>query len=83
MESDKRFDYSKAFHSIDDWNYGFVDKKNLKNFFRQHGYLASTEEVMSIIRRMDMDADARLSKSEFIEGIKPEEPYSKTLKRSE
>lgn len=38
---------------------------------------------MSIIRRMDMDADARLSKSEFIMGIKPEEPYSKALKRSE
>ena len=45
--------------------------------------MASTEEVMAIIRRMDMDADARLSKSEFIQGIKPEEPYSKTLKRSE
>ena len=48
-----------------------------------HGYLASTEEVMAIIRRMDMDADARLSKYEFIEGIKPEEPYSKAMKRSE
>lgn len=30
-----------------------------------------------------MDADARLSKYEFIEGIKPEEPYSKAMKRSE
>ena len=32
---------------------------------------------------MDLDADARLSKQEFIEGLKPEEPYSKLLKRSE
>ena len=83
IESDKRFDYVRAFHAVDDWNYGFIDKKNLKSFFRQHGYLASTEEVMAIIRRMDMDADARLSKYEFIEGIKPEEPYSKAMKRSE
>jgi hypothetical protein len=30
---------------------------------------------------MDLDADARLSKQEFIEGIKPEEPYSKAMKR--
>ena len=32
---------------------------------------------------MDLDADARLSKQEFIEGLKPEEPYSKLIKRSE
>lgn len=30
---------------------------------------------------MDLDGDARLSKQEFIEGIKPEEPYSKMMKR--
>jgi hypothetical protein len=30
---------------------------------------------------MDLDADARLSRPEFIEGIKPEEPYSKMMKR--
>lgn len=81
MESCKQFDYSKAFHSIDDWNYGFIDKKNLKSFLKKHGYIASNEDVISIIRRMDLDADARLSKGEFIEGIKPEEPYSKMMKR--
>lgn len=37
---------------------------------------------MAIIRRMDLDADARLSRQEFIEAIRPEEPYSKLLKRS-
>lgn len=31
---------------------------------------------------MDLDADARLCKSEFIDGIKPEEPYSKMMKRT-
>jgi len=37
--------------------------------------------VLAIIRRMDLDADARLTMEEFIEGIKPSEPYSRMLKR--
>ena len=36
---------------------------------------------MSIIRRMDLDGDARLSREEFIQSLIPEEPYSKLLKR--
>lgn len=68
---------------MDDWNYGFIDKTNLKSFLRKQNYLASTAECMAIIRRLDLDADARLSKKEFINGLTPEEPYSKTLKRAE
>jgi len=36
---------------------------------------------MSIIRRIDLDGDARLSKDEFVHSLIPEEPYSKFLKR--
>ena len=36
---------------------------------------------MAILRRMDLDADARLTMQEFIEGISPEQPYSKVMKR--
>ena len=71
MEAQKQFDYEKAFASIDDWNYGFIDKKNLKTFFTSHGTILSNVDLMAIIRRMDLDADARLSKQEFIAGIKP------------
>lgn len=81
MESNKAFDYNKAYYSIDDWNYGFIDRRNLKIFLKKHGYLATNEDVIAIIRRMDLDADARLTKQEFIEGIQPEEPYSKAMKR--
>ena len=69
MDSSKQFDYEKAFYSVDDWNYGFVDRRNLKSFLKKHGHLASNEEVMAIIRRMDLDADARLSKEEFIAAL--------------
>ena len=37
---------------------------------------------MAIIRRMDLDGDARVSKKEFIASLQPEEPYSKSMKRS-
>ncbi len=72
-----------AFNCIDDWKYGYIDRKNLKSFFRKHLYLASTRECIAIIRRFDLDADARLSLKEFTEGLKPNEPYSKVLKRLE
>lgn len=73
----------KAFYAVDDWSYGFIDKTNLKSFLRKHNYLASTAEAIAIIRRMDLDADARLSKQEFVEALRPEEPYSKSLKRTQ
>lgn len=72
-----------AFWSIDDWKYGYIDRKNLKSFFRKHLYLASTRECIAIIRRLDLDADARLNIKEFTEGLQPTEPYSKVLKRIE
>lgn len=81
MEASKQFDYNLAFKEIDDWSYGYIDKKNLKSFLRKHGYKASNKDVMSIIRRMDLDGDARLSEQEFVNGLRPEEPYSKVLKR--
>jgi hypothetical protein len=41
----------------------------MKIFFKKHGYIATNEDVVAILRRMDLDADARLTKQEFIEGI--------------
>ena len=41
LESNKKFDYVQAFNAIDDWNYGFVDHKNLKTFLRKHNTIAS------------------------------------------
>ena len=62
MDASKTFDIERAFQAIDDWSYGYIDKKNLKSFLRKHNYLASTAECMAIIRRLDLDADARLSR---------------------
>ena len=32
----KTFDLELAFNMIDDWKYGYIDRKNLKSFFRKH-----------------------------------------------
>ena len=81
MQCNKQFHYLKAFQEIDDWAYGYIDVKNLKSFLRKHGYKAENADVLCIIRRMDLDGDARLTKEEFIDGLMPSEPYSRFLKR--
>jgi Ca2+-binding EF-hand superfamily protein len=50
---------------VDDWNYGYIDKANLKRFLRQMGYVSSKMEVVSIIRRFDTDGDAKVNLNEF------------------
>jgi len=32
---------------------------------------------MAIIRRLDLDGDARINRDEFISGMMPDKPYSK------
>jgi hypothetical protein len=41
MESQKQFDYNLAFNEIDDWGYGYIDSKNLKNFLRKHKHVTT------------------------------------------
>ena len=79
----KSFSKKKAFQAIDDWNYGYIDKKNLRAFLRKHNYIASNSECIAVIRRLDLDADARLSILEFADGLKPAEPYNKGIKRTQ
>jgi len=70
LEQSYDFKISGAFKSVDDWNYGYLDKQNLKRFLRQTGYLASKLELISIIRRFDTDGDAKINLEEFQEGVR-------------
>ena len=66
------YDYSiaNAFKCIDDWNFGYLDHKNIRRFLRNMGYLASQQELVAMIRRFDLDGDAKINKNEFKDGIK-------------
>ena len=64
---------NKAFSEIDDWNYGYIDRKNLTSFLRKHGVKADKQDVVRIIRRMDLDGDARLTHEEFVSSLIPQE----------
>ena len=66
------YDYSvqKAFRAIDDWTYNYIDSSNLKRFLRSMGHLATKQELIGILRRFDMDGDAKINLAEFALGMK-------------
>lgn len=55
------FKPESVYQAIDDWGYGYVDQRNLKSFFRNNKHKATDEECAAIIRRMDLDADSKLT----------------------
>jgi Ca2+-binding EF-hand superfamily protein len=67
-----RYDYSvyAAFRTIDRYNEGYVSLDNLKYFFRAHHYYYTERELLSIIRRIDTDGDAKISYTEFSDYLK-------------
>lgn len=64
------FSIQKAFRAIDDWSYNYIDSSNLKRFLRSMGHLSTKQELIAILRRFDMDGDAKISMSEFALGMK-------------
>ncbi len=67
---------------VDDWGYGYVDVRNLYRFFKNNRCSKATEaDCQAIIRRLDLDADSKLSRDEFLQGLKAQEPFSKMIVR--
>lgn len=77
LHSNKSFDMHEAFLMVDDWNYGYIDQTNLKNFLRKHKHITTEQDLLAIIRRMDMDGDARVNEVEFSNALKMNAPFSK------
>jgi hypothetical protein len=80
LESSYDFSVKAAFKAIDDWNYNFIDKQNLKRFLRSMGHLASKQEIVAILRRLDLDGDAKINLQEFGEAIKTQLASSQPIK---
>jgi Ca2+-binding EF-hand superfamily protein len=49
----------------------------LRAFFKTQGYYPTEDEIIAIVRRLDVDADCKISYAEFCEAIKTQE-FSKT-----
>jgi Ca2+-binding EF-hand superfamily protein len=70
LESSYDFTFKKAFQAIDDWTYGYLDQNNLKRFLRSTGHVSTKHELVSILRRFDIDGDAKINFKEFELGFK-------------
>jgi hypothetical protein len=81
LESQLDYNPDSVYQAIDDWGYGFIDARNMKSFFRNNKCKMEEDSCVAVIRRMDLDADSKLTKEEFLEGIKAQEPYSKMIVR--
>ena len=78
-----RYDYSLdlLFKNVDDWNYKYIDQINLKRFLIKCGVIPHDSLLLAIIRRMDLDADAKLNMREFIDAVRPIEGYTQKQAR--
>jgi len=84
QELETRYDYSAKilYKQIDDINYGFIDQNNLKRFLIKNGSAPKEATLLAIIRRFDLDADAKLKLDEFTIGIKSQDGFSKRAMKS-
>ena len=71
------FDATALWKQVDDINYNYIDTANLKRFLIKTGFVTNEAKLIAIIRRFDLEADAKLNKKEFEEGIKPIREFSK------
>ena len=69
---EKRHDFSTyaCFRAVDDKNEGDIIPDNIRSFFKNNGYYPTEDEVVAIVRRLDVDADAKINYAEFCEAIK-------------
>lgn len=70
-------------HSKHDWNArtafamcdvsqeGYLSHRSIQSFLRLNGHFASDEEIIAIVRRVDANADQKITYEEFLEMISP------------
>lgn len=75
LESSYGYSTLKAFNTIDTYGFGFVDTVNLGRFMRNNRIQLGDMELMAIIRRVDLNANNKVSFSEFSSAMTPAEPY--------
>jgi hypothetical protein len=76
-----RYDFASysAYKSVDKYNDGFINTFNLGSFLRSCGHYATERELLTIVRRIDTDGDARLSYAEFSEFLRSANPPARQV----
>jgi Ca2+-binding EF-hand superfamily protein len=81
LASTKGYDAASSYASVDDCTMGHIYIKNLERFFNSQRRKTTEADHFAIIRRIDLDSDSKINKEEFLEAIKPQEPFSKMVVR--
>lgn len=61
LESLKQFSIRQAFNEVDQLDYNFIDEQALRRFLKRLGHQPLKKELIAIMRRFDLDGDAKLS----------------------
>lgn len=59
------------YKELDDCLLGFIDCVAVKRFMNKCGIQTEDSLLVAIIRRLDLNADAKLSKREFMDAVTP------------
>lgn len=65
------FSLRHIFKAIDSLNYKFIDEQALRRFLKMVGHQPLKCELIAIMRRFDLDGDAKLNFDEFAEALTP------------
>jgi hypothetical protein len=73
-----RYDFSsvQCFRAIDRYSDNYIDAVNLRTFLKVNGKFALSEDIESIIRRLDRDGDGKVSYVEFFDALKSASSYT-------
>jgi len=74
LEKFKLFSIRRAFKAIDYQNNKIIDEASIRRFFKRVGHQPVKPELTAIMRRFDLDGDAKLSFTEFAEALSPIQP---------
>lgn len=55
----------------------FLDTQSIKRFMVKARMYPTDEVLIALVRRLDLNSDARLGRKEFIDGVTPMENYTK------
>lgn len=68
-----KYNLQQIFREIDRAGLKFIDRNSLKSFLLRFSFVPNDNLVLAIIRRVDLDCDAKLSFLEFVEAVRPVE----------